>query len=75
VLAHDELARERLAFDEPPRPPRLLRRLTPRAASGGAPFSVFEEIFAPTRHEANLLREAQDLVGAPAPAPTDPPNP
>jgi hypothetical protein len=50
----------------------MIRRIAPRTAAGGS-FSVFEEIFAPTRHDANLLLEAQRLVGQPAPAPSDPP--
>jgi hypothetical protein len=72
VLAHDDLAREQLALAEPNGSPGLLRRMATHS-SGGHPFSVFEEIYAPTRHEANLLMEAQRLVGAPAPAPSDPP--
>ncbi len=44
-----------------------------QGSSGGSTFSVFEEIFQPSRHEANLLLEAQRLVGQPAPAPSDPP--
>ena len=73
VLAQDELARDRLAAG-PNSSPGLLRRLAQRSASGGAPASsVFVEIFAPTHHEANLVREAQRLVGVPAPAPSDPP--
>jgi hypothetical protein len=73
VLAHDELARERLAFDAEPGSPGLLRRLAVRSGSGGVQSSVFVEIFAPTRYEADLMLEAQRLVGAPAPAPSDPP--
>ena len=74
VLAQDELARDQLAAHGPDRSPGLLRRLAQRSASGGAPAaSVFVEIFAPTHHEANLVREAQRLVGVPAPAPSDPP--
>ena len=74
MLAQDELARDRLAADGPKSSPGLLRRLAQRSASGGAPASsVFVEIFAPTHHEANLVREAQRLVGVPAPAPSDPP--
>jgi hypothetical protein len=72
VLAHDDLAREQLALAEPNGSPGLLRRMATHS-SGGHPFSVFEEIYAPTRHEANLLMEVQRLVGAPAPAPGDPP--
>lgn len=74
VLARDELARERLAFGESQGSPSLLRRLARRSAPGGAlASSVFVEIFAPTHHEANLVMEAQRLVGAPAPTPSDPP--
>jgi predicted enzyme related to lactoylglutathione lyase len=73
VLAHDVLAREHLALGERQRPAGVIRWLTEGSRSAGTPFSVFEEIFAPTRHEANLLLEAQRLVGAPAPAPSDPP--
>jgi hypothetical protein len=73
VLAHDELAREHLALDEPDRPLGLIRRMAAGSTGGGTFFSVFEEIYAPARHEANLVLEAQRLVGAPAPAPSDPP--
>ena len=63
VLAQDELARERLA-SVAMSPPGLLRRLAQRSASGGVPASsVFVEIYAPTHHEANLVREAQRLMG------------
>jgi hypothetical protein len=73
VLAHDDLAREYLALGQPERPLGLIRRMAAGSTGGGTFFSVFEEIYAPTRHEANLAIEAQRLVGAPAPAPTDPP--
>jgi hypothetical protein len=37
-------------------------------------FSVFEELYGPTRHQARIEVEAQRRVGRPAPAPTDPPE-
>jgi hypothetical protein len=74
VLAQDELARDWLGVDGAKGSPGLLRRLAQGVGSGGAPASsVFVEIFAPTHQEANLVKEAQRLVGVPAPAPSDPP--
>ena len=53
---------------------RRFRRLMLGTGSAGTSFSVFEEIFAPTRHQARIEIEAQTRAVKPAPAPTDPPE-
>ena len=53
---------------------RRFRRLMLGSGSVGTSFSVFEEIFAPTRHQARTEIQAQSRAVRPAPAPTDPPD-
>jgi hypothetical protein len=53
---------------------RLFRQLVLRSGSAGTSFSAFEEIFAPTRHQARIEIQAQSRLVKPAPAPTDPPE-
>ena len=52
----------------------VFRRLAASAGSVGTSFSVFEEIYGPTKHEARIEVEAQRRIGKPAPAPADPPD-
>jgi hypothetical protein len=35
---------------------------------------MVEELFGPSRHDARVVQEAQQLVGEPVPAPSDPPD-
>lgn len=37
-------------------------------------FSVFEELYGPSRHEARIEMEEQKRVERPSPSPTDPPE-
>jgi len=53
---------------------RRFRQLVQGSGSAGTSFSVFEEIFAPTRHQARVEIQAQQRAVKPAPAPTDPPD-
>jgi hypothetical protein len=60
--------------DEQPLRGGVMRRLA--AGSGGmsAIFGGVEQFYAPNAHRARQDWEEQKLVGAPAPAPTDPPD-
>lgn len=60
-----------------PEQPRksLFRRLNFGKKGGVAvAFSVAEELWGPSKHDARVVVEAQQRVGAPAPAPADPPD-
>jgi hypothetical protein len=53
----------------------VFRRLAAsRGAAAMSSFNVYEEVFAPTRHQARLEIEHQRRVGRPTAAPTDPPD-
>lgn len=49
-----------------------LSRRRPGSSSGGGLLSIGDEVFAPTRHEAQLELDRQTLLPAPAPLAGDP---
>lgn len=51
----------------------VFRRLSAGTSLFAVDFSLAEELFAPTRHQARQELEVQRRVGRPAPSPTDPP--
>lgn len=53
---------------------RLFRRWYAGKGRAALSFSLVEELFGPSRHEARIMMEEQQRVGRLAPAPTDPPE-
>jgi hypothetical protein len=50
------------------------RRWGTGRGSAAISFSMVEELFGPSRHEARVVQEAQRLAAEPVPAPGDPPD-
>ncbi|QEO08951.1 hypothetical protein [Protaetiibacter larvae] len=50
-----------------------LRGVDRGRGSGGGPFGIMDEVFHPTRHEAQQDLARQTVLPAPAPTPGDPP--
>ena len=50
------------------------RRWGAGSGSAAISFSMIEELFGPTRHQARIEVEAQRRLARPVPAPTDPPD-
>ena len=51
-----------------------LRRGARGSGSAAISFSIVEELFAPSRHQARVVMEAQQRAAEPVPAPADPPD-
>jgi hypothetical protein len=52
----------------------LFRRWGAGNGSAAISFSMIEELFGPTKHQARIEVEAQRRLARPVPAPTDPPD-
>jgi len=52
----------------------LFRKWGAGSGSAAISFSLVEELFGPTRHQARIEVEAQRRLARPVPAPTDPPE-
>jgi hypothetical protein len=50
------------------------RRWGTGSGSAAISFSMLEELFGPTKHQARIEVEAQRRLAQPVPAPTDPPE-
>ena len=52
----------------------LFRKWGAGSGSAAISFSLVEELFGPTKHQARIEVEAQRRLARPVPAPTDPPE-
>jgi hypothetical protein len=52
----------------------LFRKWGSGSGSAAISFSLVEELFGPTKHQARIEMEAQRRLAQPVPAPTDPPE-